>query len=79
VRSPESTDVYGNLANAVRLGDRVAVPENDVVRLYDEFGAIEMTAKSVCTNPQLAATPTTLFMKCSQPGHPTLLAAFARP
>ncbi|MDP9024654.1 MAG: hypothetical protein M3N13_04660 [Candidatus Eremiobacteraeota bacterium] len=79
VRTPERTDVYVDLGDAVRLGDRVAVPENDVVRLYDEFGAIEMTAKSVCMNPQLAATRTTLFMKCSQPGQRVFLAAFARP
>lgn len=79
IRGPGSSEHYVAPSEAVHLGDRIAIPYNDVVRLYDQFGKIEMTAKSRCTRPQLAATRTTFFMRCGEPGKAVSLTAFPRP
>jgi hypothetical protein len=72
------TDSFMYPAEAVRLGDRLAVPDTGVVRLYEEFGTIETTARTVCTNPQLALTRTTLYAHCGQAGASAALMAFPR-
>ncbi|HEY0383425.1 MAG TPA: hypothetical protein VGC72_14620 [Candidatus Elarobacter sp.] len=79
IRSPGSSEPGVDMREAVRLGNRIAVPDGDVVRLYDEFGAIEMAVTSACTNPQLATSRTTLFVRCGKHGEPASLTAFARP
>jgi PQQ-like domain len=63
---------------ALRIGDRVAVSDGDVLRLYDERGSVEVTVPKLCAWPQLAITATTLYMMCPPPLKPGLLAAFPR-
>jgi outer membrane protein assembly factor BamB len=65
--------------HAVRLGDRLAVADGGVIRLYDEFGRVEMSAKSPCALPEVATTRTMLFMRCAQLRSPGILAGFERP
>ena len=65
--------------HAVRLGDRLAVADDGTIRLYDEFGRVEMSAKSPCALPQVATTRTMLFMRCAQLRSTGILAGFARP
>ncbi len=75
-KSPTSSSV--DAAFAVRLGDRLAVPDKDVVRLYDESGSVDMTANTRCPNPQLAMTRTMLYALCGRQGDPMSLLAFPR-
>ncbi len=76
MRSPQSKVLIG--AGAVRLGTRVAVADRQVVRLYDEFGAVEISADSQCYNPQIAASSDVLFTLCTQGQMPVILSAFRR-
>ncbi len=64
--------------DAVVFGNRIAFIENQLVRVYDESGVLEMTAASPCTHPQLAATRSMIFIRCEYAG-PHALAAYARP
>lgn len=64
--------------HAVQLGNRLAVADDGVIRLYDQFGRVEMSAKSPCRLPQVAATRTMLFMRCAQPHSRGILAGFER-
>jgi len=59
-----------------RIDDRVAIADGPVVRLYDESGAVELSAKVGCDQPQLAGTHDKLFVLCTQPPKPSTLAAF---
>jgi hypothetical protein len=76
MRSPRST--YLIAADAVRLGTRIAITDHQVVRLYDEFGTVEISADSHCSNPQVAASRVMLFTLCTQPRLPVVLSAFRR-
>ena len=66
-------------SGAVALGDRIAIPETGVLRLYDALGHVEMTVQRSCENPELALTRTTLFVRCASQGELGSLAAFPRP
>ena len=68
---PPETDV------AVHVGGRLAIPDNGLIRFYDEFGSVELTVKSPCRVPLLAATSTMVFMRCPEYGSPGTLAGFA--
>jgi hypothetical protein len=66
-------------ADAVRIGDRVAVADAHDLRLYDESGRVELTARVTCSNVLPAATRDVLFALCTQQqGMPVTLAAFRR-
>lgn len=66
-------------ADAVRVGNRVAVVDGHDLRLYDESGRAELTANVTCSNDVLAATTRDmLFTLCTQPQMPMTLAAFRR-
>jgi hypothetical protein len=65
-------------APAVRIGDSVAVADGRVIRLYDESGKVELTAKVTCDKVEPAATRDVLFALCTQQGMPMTLAAFRR-
>ena len=73
---------FVNTSNQVvdgeRIDNRVAIPDVHLVRLYDESGAVELSAKVGCDQPQLAATHDMLFVLCTQPAKPPTLAAFRR-
>lgn len=62
-----------------RIDNRVAIADGPVVRLYDESGSVELSAKVGCAQPQLAGTRAMLFALCTQPQKPTTVVAFRRP
>jgi PQQ-like domain len=78
LRSPQESYRDVTTGDAVVFGDRIAFIENQLVRVYDESGTLEMTAASPCTLPQLAATRSTIFIRCAYAGLHAL-AAYARP
>jgi len=61
-----------------RIDNRVAIPDVHLVRLYDESGAVELSAKVGCDQPQLAGTRTMLFVLCTPAQKPVTVAAFRR-
>lgn len=63
----------------VRIGGRFAAADGGFVRLYDELGRVELTARSPCRDPQLAATTELLYMLCEREKAPAQLVAFPRP
>jgi hypothetical protein len=65
-------------APAVRIGDRIAVTDGHVIRLYDESGTVELTVAVTCLDANAAATHDMLFTLCTPQGMPTTLAAFRR-
>jgi hypothetical protein len=66
-------------ASVVRIGDSVAVADGQMIRLYDELGRVELTAKVTCNNVLPAATRDVLYALCTQQqGMPMMLAAFRR-
>jgi hypothetical protein len=77
VRPLESKVVLN--ADTVRIGDSVAVADGHVIRLYDDTGRVELTAKVTCNNVLPAATRDVLLALCTQQqGMPMTLAAFHR-
>ena len=79
VMSPLNAESYVTGWSAVRLGDRVAVPDGGVLRLYDDLGRVEMSVELPCPVPALAISRTTLFVQCALPRTSGALLAFARP
>jgi hypothetical protein len=69
----------GLTTSVLRVGDSVAVADGQTIRLYDESGRVELTAKVTCNNVLPTATRDMLFALCAQQqGMPMTLAAFRR-
>jgi len=66
-------------SDAVEVAGRLAIADEPLVRLYDEFGTVDMVVRSSCTEPQLAATRAMLFVSCLNWDSPGTLAAYALP
>ena len=77
--SPNSDSGDAAWSEAIRLGNRIAIPDEYILRLYDERGHVEMTVQQLCAQPELALTRTTLFMRCATPDKLGTLTAFPRP
>jgi hypothetical protein len=70
---------YSTAEAAAHVGDRLAINDRGIVRLYDEFGSVEMAVKTSCPHPYVTATRSVLFAVCAPLRSPVTLSGFTRP